>query len=112
MEEMKEEIQGLKEVVLILKDRDKAASRSRETTQNILRNLEAAIMGIAARNAVDEEVDRRLMSERGAAAGLPLQGLSLPGYQVPTEPLQGMNVSVQNERLARRSINMSNRQLK
>ena len=110
MEEMKEEIHGLKEVVLILKDRDEAATRSRETTQNILRNLEAAMLGIAARNAVDEEVDRRMMSERGAVAGLPLQGLPLPGYQAGAEPLQGMQVSVQNERSVRRSINKPTRQ--
>ena len=113
IEEMKEEIQGLKEVVLILKDRDEAASRSRETTQALLRNLEAAVMGVAARNAVDDEVERRLVVERGATSGLPLQGhplqglplqgLPLTGYQAGVEPPQGI-VSVQSERAGRLSI--------
>ena len=113
MEEMKEELQGLKEVVLILKDRDEAAARSRETTQTLLRGLEAAMMGVAARNAVEEEV-RRMGMERGAAPGhplqvhtlqaLPLQSLPLTGSQAGFDQPQGM-VSVQSDKVNRHSIN-------
>ena len=89
MEKLEEELHGLKEAVLILKDRDEAATRSRETTQTLLRGLEAAVMGIASRIAVEEEV-RRIGAERSMVQGHPLQVQALPALPLHNHlPLTG-----------------------
>ena len=61
MEELKEEVRGLKEVVLILRERDDAATRSQESMENILKNVESDMMGMAARCAVNNEVYRQML---------------------------------------------------
>ena len=58
MEELKEEVRGLKEVVLILREQDDAATRSRESMETILKNVESGMLGVAARCTVNTEVHR------------------------------------------------------
>ena len=82
MDKLDEELHDLKEAVLILKDRDEAATRSRDTTQTLLRGLEAAVMGIASRIAVEEEVRRR-GAERDMVPVHPLQTQVLPALPLP-----------------------------
>ena len=122
MEKLDEELHGLKEAVLILKDRDEAATRSRETTQALLRGLEAAVMGIASRIAVEEEV-RRIGAERSMGPGHPLQAQVLPALPLPNhlqltgvqagleQATQGM-VSVQPDKqcISRQALNRHSRQ--
>ena len=85
LEKVEEELQGLKEAMMIMKDRDEAATRSREATQNLLRGLEAAVLGIASRIAVEEEV-RRIGAERSVNHGHPLQAQALPALPPPSHP--------------------------
>ena len=95
LEKVEEELQGLKEAMMIMKDRDEAATRSREATQNLLRGLEAAVLGIASRIAVEEEV-RRIGAERSVNPGHPLQAQVLPALPLPSHlPVNGIQAGLE-----------------